>query len=250
MKKDYFGNTDISQSIEIVYNEKEESYEIIKGIVDLGYMGVYNTENISVEFDEDSLECVLEADEDDNYDIEKYIPLKPYLSENMSNDEIAKGLTAFYNTRISDIKKHQTALNQTFLAYILDDLRSCEYPLWKNCKNYIIKDKMPKCNKKDLNDVFYNSESCSAIERLYKELEEKANNGDIDNSTSAEDIFKRFFPMFDLKKFLADINGKYLSLDMSDISFQCSGEGQALQIACGAYAVITINNSFNDWHNH
>lgn len=250
MNKENFSSTDTSQPIEIVYNEKEESYEIIKGIVDLGYMGVYNTENISVEFDEDSLDCVLEADEDDDCDIEKYIPLKPYISENMSNEEMAKGLTAFYNARIADIKKHQTALNQTFLAYILDDLYKCGFSLWKECKDYIIKDKMPKCDKKDLNNLFYSDESCNAIVQLYKELNDKANNGDIDNSTPAEDIFKRYFPMFNLEKFLADISGEYLSFDMADISFQCSGKGQALQIACGAYAVITINNSFEDWHNH
>lgn len=250
MDKNVLVKTDVSKPIKIVYSEKDESYQVVKGVVDLGYMGVYNTENISVEFDEDSLECILEADEEDDYDIEKYIPLKPYLSENMSNEEIAKGLTEFYNTRIADIKKHQTALNQTFLAYILDDLYKSGYPLWKECKDYIIKDKMPKCDKKDLNNLFYNSESCNAIEQLYKELKDKANNGDINNSTSAEDVFKRYFPMFNLEKFLADISGEYLNLDMADISFQCSGKGQALQIACGAYAIITINNSFDDWHNH
>lgn len=250
MKKNVLAKTDISKPIKIIYSEKDESYQVVEGVVDFGYMGVYDTDKIDIDFDEDSLIDIFEADENDKYDIERYLPLKSYLRENMTNDEIAKGLTDFYNARIADIRKHQTALNQVFLAYILDDLDGCGFPLWEECTDYIIKDKMPECDEDDLYDVFYSDEVSNAIEELYGKLEESENNGEVDNSTPAEDIFRKYFPMFDLDKFLADIYGEYLYFSCADISFQCSGKGQGIEIACGAYANITINNSFDDWHNH
>lgn len=243
-------NKSISEPIEIIYSEEDGEYKVIKGVVDLGYMGVYSTDGIDIDFDENSLAEVFEEEKDTDYYKETYLPLKPYLREDMTKDEIAKGLTAFYNARIADIQKHQTALNQVFLAYILDDLNGCGFPLWEDCTDYIIQDKMPECDEDDLYDVFYSDEASDAIEELYYKLEEKANNGEVDNSSPAEDIFRKYFPMFDLDKFLADIYGEYLHLSNANISFQCSGEGQALDIACAAYAEITINNSFYDWHNH
>lgn len=241
---------DISKPIEIIWSQQDEEYKIVKGVVDLGYMGIYTIDNMSVDFDNNTLEAIFKADENDNYDAETYLPLKPYLREDMTKDEIAKGLTSFYNARIADIKKHQTALNQTFLAYILDDLSGCGFPLWEECTDYIIKDKMPECDEDDLCDVFYSDEAVSAIDNLFGKLYEKSNNGDVDSKTPAEDIFNKYFPMFDLHDFLIDIDGEYLNFSNANISFQCSGDGQAVEIACGAYAQITINNSFYDWHNH
>lgn len=236
--------------IKIVYSEKYESYQVVEGVVDLGYMGVYNTDSIEIDYSIYFLSDIFEADENNSFDIEMYFPLKLYIHEDMTNDEIANGLTEFYNARLADIKKHQTALNQVFLAYILNDLCACGFPFWKECKDHIIEDKMPKCDENNLYDVIYNSEALTAIEKLYEELKESENNKEVDNSTPAEDIFREYFPMFDLDKFLADIYGEYLYFDYANISFQCSGKGQGIEIACGAYANITINNSFFDWHNH
>lgn len=240
---------DISEPIKIIYSEKDGQYKVVNGVVDLGYMGVYGTDSIDVSFNEIAFAKIFE-EEDTDYYREVYLPLKLYLNKDMTKDEIAKGLTAFYNARITGIKKHQTALNQTFLAYILDDLSGCAFPLWEDCKDYIIQENMPKCDEDDLYDVFYSDEAVSAINTLFGELYERPNNKEIDNSTPAEDIFRKYFPMFNLEKFLSDIYSEHLNFDMANISFQCSGEGQGIEIACAAYAQITINNSFYDWHNH
>lgn len=84
-------------------SEESKEYKVVNGIVDLGYMGVYKPENIEVKFDEDSLETVFNNSGSEFYH-EYYRPLKPYLKQDMTNDEIAKGLTDFYNARIADIK--------------------------------------------------------------------------------------------------------------------------------------------------
>ena len=97
----------ITEPLQIIYSDGE--FKVIKGVVDLGYMGTYKSENISINFDEDFFEAVFEDDGSEYYQ-EEYAPLKPYLRQDMTNDEIAKGLTDFYNMRIADINKHQTEL--------------------------------------------------------------------------------------------------------------------------------------------
>ena len=237
----------ITEPLQIIYSDGE--FKVIKGVVDLGYMGTYKSGNISINFDEDFLEAVFE-DDDSEYYQEEYAPLKPYLRQDMTNDEIAKGLTDFYNMRIADINKHQTELNQTFLAYLLDDICGCAFPIWDECKRYIIDNKMPDCDEEDIEEVIYNDETCDMINNLFDNVYEKAHTGEPIEATPAEDIFRKYFPMFDLEKFLSDIEAEYLSLDNANVVFQCSGKDDGLEIACGAYAEITINNAFYDWHNH
>lgn len=240
-----------TEPIEIVYSEEDREFRVVKGFVDLGFMGSYPCETISVNFDrKQDMESIFERENQSEYYIENYAPLKSYLKKGMTTDEIAQGLTNFYNARIADINKHQVELNQVFLAYILDDLSGCDFPLWKECPDYIDGDKMPDCDEDDLFDEFYGEEAYNAIVKLYGKLEEKPNNGEVNLETPAEDILKKYFPMFKFDKFLSDIYGEYLYLNKANVVFQCSGKGQAVEIACGAYAEITAKNSFCDWHNH
>lgn len=48
----------ILEPLEIIYSKKDKNFKAVKGIIDLGYMGVYKPENIEIEFDENSLETV------------------------------------------------------------------------------------------------------------------------------------------------------------------------------------------------
>ncbi len=240
-----------STPIKIKYSKKDEAYKVVEGVVDLGYLGIYKTNNIDVMCEADEiLETVFEADEDDEYDAKRYIPLKKYLREDMTEDEIAEGLSAFYNDRIADIQKHQNEINQTFLAYLLDDCCGCGYPFWEECSDFVDKTKMPDCDGDDIEDNIYTNEAVEACDKLFNASYETEHNGEVSEERPAEEIFKKYFPMFKLDKLLASIYGECLALDYTTVTFQCSGEGQALEIACGAYAEITINNAFYDWHNH
>lgn len=239
-----------SEPIKIIYSEKDNQFKVTSGIVNLGYMGTYNTENIEVDFEKDTMEYIFNPKEDDNYYLETYAPLKPYLRPDMTNDEIAKGLTDFYNARIENINKHQVELNQVFLINLLEDDCGSGFPFWEECSDYIIENNMPDCDEDDIEDEIYNEDVVDIVDNLFNEIEEKCCNGEIDSSTPVEDVYRKYFPMFDIDKFLSDIYGEYLNLDNANVIFQCSGKGQALEIACGAYAQITVNNSFYDWHNH
>lgn len=237
----------MKDKIEIIYSKEDNAFKVVNGTVDLGYIGVYNTENITVEFDMDDL---YSNHYSNNYYEENFKPLEKYLHKDMNNDEIAKGLEDFYNDRINDICKHQIELNQLFLIHLLESDCGCAFPFWENCSDYIIKDQMPDCDEDDLENVIYNNNAINEINNIFYEIDKKHNDGEICNLKPVEDIYKKYFPMFDLNKFLSDIQGEYLYLNGANITFQCSGKGQALEIACGAYAEITIYNSFYDWHNH
>lgn len=136
------------------------------------------------------------------------------------------------------------------MTYLLDDLSGCGLEFWEDCPDYVIEDKIPDCDEDDIYDVIYSDKANNAIEELYDSLEEEPHTGEPCEATPAEDIFEKYFPMFNLKKFLSDIEAEYLSLSGANVVFQCSGEGEALEIVCGAYAEITVNNSFYDRHNH
>lgn len=239
-----------SEPIKIIYSEKDNQFKVASGIVNLGYMGTYNTKNIEVDFEKDTMEYIFNSEDEDDYYLETFAPLKPYLRPDMTNDEIAKGLTDFYNARITDINKHQVELNQVFLINLLEDDCGSAFPFWEECSDYIIENKMPDCDEDYIEDEIYNEDAVNIVDDLFDEIEEKCCNGEVDNSTPVEDVYRKYFPMFDIDKFLSDIYGEYLNLNNANVIFQCSGKGQALEIACGAYAQITINNSFYDWHNH
>ncbi len=239
-----------TDSIKIIYSKENDEFKVVKGTVNLGYTGVYNTCNIQLGSPNISLKKIFEPDKEDDYYTKTYSPLKDYLRADMTNDEIAKGLSDFYNSRIKDINKHQTALNQLFLIYILYEHCFTNFPFWEECSDYVITDNMPDCDESDIEDEIYSDETVNIVYKVFDDIYKRPNNGKVDNSTPAEDIYRKYFPMFNLNKFLSDIEGEYLTFKDANISFQCSGKGQALEIACGAYAQITADNSFYDWHNH
>ncbi|MGN0537791.1 MAG: hypothetical protein ACI4M3_07440 [Acutalibacteraceae bacterium] len=239
-----------TEPIKIIYSEEEKTFKVVGGIVDLGYMGVYKTENIQIAvFDGTTLENVFNDKKQSQYYSEVYKPLRAYLRKDMANDEIAEGLEKFYNERIADINKHQIELNQIFLSHILDDIFSSGFPFWEECPDYTVTEKMPQCDEDDIYDFIFNDEANKMSQEIYAHYQEKTCIGAVDTSTPVADFFRAYLPTLNLDKFLASICGEYLTLDKANIVFECSGKGQAIDLACGAYAEITVSNSFYDWHN-
>ncbi len=240
----------MSEPIEIIYSETEKSFKVVGGVVDLGYMGIYKTENIEAgQFDKNDLETVFDDKKQNLYFNKTYKPLRNYLRKDMTNHEIAAGLEKFYNDRIADINKHQVELNQIFLNFILNDIIASAFPFWEECSDYIIEEKMPQCDKDEIEDFIFNKDMDKRYQELYAQYKEKACNGTVDLATPVEDFWYEYLPMLNLDKFLANICGEHLVFDKADVIFECSGKGQALDLACGAYAEITIDNAFYDWHN-
>lgn len=232
------------ESIEIVWSEENEEYIVSKGAVELGYFGKFSVDQMEIEFDEDDYEDLFSEEEEDEYE-----DLKNYLSENMDHEEIAKGLTQYFNHRLADIKKHIIEINQAFLAYLMDDISGCGYPFWERCTSYVIPDKMP-AEGDYMENAIYTEEVTEEIEELFDKYYETAMNGKIDTTTYVEDFLEQKLPMFDYKKLLKDVYSEDLYLGVNGISVQCSGAGESLELVCAAYVVIQNDNSFYDWHNH
>lgn len=232
------------EPLEIVWSEEKEEYVVSKGAVELGYFGKFHAYQMDIEFDEyDYKDLFLEEDDD-------YGDLKNYLSEGMSHEEIAKGLTGFFNHRLADMKKHIIEINQAFLAYLMDDMSGCDYPFWEECTSYVIQDKMPPEERGYMESEIYTREVTKEIEALFDKYYETAMNGEVDTTRYVEDFLEQKMPMFDYKKMLKDIYSEYLHLEADGIAVQCSGAGEALELVCAACVTIQNDNSFYNWDNH
>ena len=176
--------------------------------------------------------------------------LKNYLSENMSHEEIAKGLTEFYNQRLKDIQKHMVEINQAFLANVMEDVWGTDYHFWESCPSYVVADQMPSVAPNEMKKAIYTNEVFQETVKLSDKYYKIVMNGEVDNIPYVENFLEEKMPMFDYKKMLRDVYAEYLSLDCLGITVQCSGAGEALNLVCSACVAIQNDNSFYDWHNH
>lgn len=234
-----------NEPLEIVWSEEDNRYQVIKGAVNLGYMGGYRSCQMSVEFNDYDYKGLFskEAEKPEG------ISLRNYLEEGMEHDEIAKGLTDFFNARLQEMSEHVVQFNQAFLAYILEDMRDVECEFWEECKSLTVWDNMPSCDPEDMTEEIYTDDICDEIDTLFDKYYEKPMNGEPDNAPVAEQFIKEKFRMFNYEKMLKEVHSEYLTLSPSQISVQCSGEGEAGDIVCSACVRIQNDLSFHQWDN-
>lgn len=230
--------------IKITYDHDNKRFKVEEGCINLRYMGIYEKENIEIDFDWDEYkEYYFEDVQDDDF--------KKLLKVDMDYDEAAKGLTKYYNKRFAGIKKNIKMINDNFLVNIFMELNDCEYNFWEEedgIPNYIIKSRMPKTkDEKEIISLIYTKDESDAINDLYSQYD-NPDNRDNPKGDVAEFIHK-YFPMINLKKFISNIEGEYLNLNGEEISFQCDSDMCDNGIVCGAYAVIKPDCSLYGWDN-
>lgn len=235
-----------NEPLEIIWSEQEEAYVVIKGAVDLGYLGGYDIHQIEVKFGKYDFQY---------WSKERYMKgdgafLKEYLREDMNHEEIAKGLTAFFNLRLQNITSHIVEINQAFLAYVIEDMNDCGYPFWEECVPYVFADKLPACSTDDIEKLVYSSEVDEGISELFNRYYEAPLNGEIDIIPRTEEFIRQMLPMFNYEKMLKDVHSFVLVLEVDNISFECTGEGEAWKLVCSACANIQNDNSIVGWNNH
>ena len=235
-----------NEPLEIVWSEEDNRYQVIKGAVNLGYMGGYRSLQMDVDFGDYDYKRLFSNEAEEN----SGISLRNYLKEGMDHDEIAKGLTDFFNARLQEMSKHIVQFNQAFLAYILEDMCDCGYAFWEECKSYTVWDKMPSCDPEDMEEEIYTNDICSEIYKLFDQYYETPMNGEPDNTPVTEQFFKEKFPMFHYEKMLKVVHSDHMTLAPSYIWVQCSGEGEAGDIVCSAIVKILNDLSFDQWDNH
>lgn len=235
-----------NEPLEILWSEEDNRYNVVKGAVNLGYMGGYRNVQMDVDFDDYDYKRLFSNETEKT----NGISLGNYLKEGMDHDEIAKGLTDFFNARLQEMSEHVVQFNQAFLAYLLEDMCDCGYAFWEECKSYTVWDKMPSCDPEDMEEAIYTNDICNEIYKLFDRYYEKPMNGEPDNALVSEQFFKEKLPMFNYEKMLKVVHSDHMSLAPSKISVQCSGEGEAVNIVCSACVDIRNDLSFYGWDNH
>ncbi|MBR4085229.1 MAG: hypothetical protein IKK33_13210 [Lachnospiraceae bacterium] len=233
------------EPIEILWSEDNQAFRVVKGIVNLGYMGTFVPHQMSLDFDKYDLPDIFEGEYDNDF-----LRLSEYIKEDMSNEELAKGISKYLNLRLKNMKEHITEINQAFLSnLILNDMVGCGFHFWDECLDYVITENMPICDRNELESLIYSEDFSRNTYKIAVQYYEKPMNGSIDNTTYVEDFLKEHLAMFDYRRMLLDVHSQYLSLGVNSIAIQCDGEGDAGKIACCACAEFENDNSIFDWHN-
>ena len=201
----------------------------VKGSLDLGYIGVFEGEQIELD---DTLEEIRE------WDI-----VTENLDEDCTDEEIIEFLNQYFNSFADRITKNIDNINGTFLLYVFDDMINMETD-FREIDELYIEEKNYFASEMDISEIYKASgQALSSLAPYF----ETPNDGRVPKG-HLEAVFRGCFPMFDLDCFIENIEPECIGLSDGEISFQCSDSFDEL-ILCGAYAVIDEDLSFSDWHN-
>ena len=201
----------------------------VKGSLDLGYIGVFEGEQIELD---DTLEEIRE------WDI-----VTENLDEDCTDEEIIEFLNQYFNSFADRITKNIININNTFLLYVFDDMINTEFD-FREIDELYIEEKNFYSSEMDISEIYKASgQALSSLAPYF----ETPNDGRVPKG-HLEAVFRGCFPMFDLDCFIENIEPECIGLSDGEISFQCSDSFDEL-ILCGAYAVIDEDLSFSDWHN-
>lgn len=213
-----------------------------KGSFSLGIAGTFVNEDFDgemISFSEDMLDQILESDD---FFVE---PLLPFIKSD-DPDEIAKGLTEYYNQKEREIAANEKEINDCILFHLFNDMEACGYPFWE-IKEALLPGYLEKYSEDEYDDIVYCHQDGS-IYGLYEYFDDNPNNGTLEKP-DVEALIRRLYPMFNLDGFIKsfkpeglDFNGKFMSFQFSD--------GWGAQLACAAYDELDENFTFTDWHNH
>ena len=213
-----------------------------KGSFSLGFAGTYVNEDFDGEmitFDEEMLDLITDRDE---FFVE---PLLPFIKSD-DPDEIAKGLTEYYNQKEREVAANVKQINSCILYRLFSDIEACGYPFWE-IKEAVLPDYLEKYGKEEYDSVVYcHTDDC--IEALSEHFDDSPNNGTIEKP-DVEALIRKLYPMFNLDGFIKSFEPECLYFNGRFMSFQFSDSWGA-QLACAAYDELDENFTFTDWHNH
>lgn len=224
----------------IIYDEDQKIFKA-KGSFKLGIAGVYENQDFDgekISIDEDMLDNIIEHDE------ESVGPILPFIKSD-APDEIAEGLTEYYNQLEKRAAENEKQINDGILSNLFRDMEGCGYPFW-DLEGLIDSDfKNAHEEDDDLYDVIYGDEEVADLAEYF---EDSPNDGSV-KKPDVEARIRQVYPMFNLDLFINSIQPEFLHLNGRYISFQFD-DGWDGEIACGAYDELDENFTFTDWHNH
>ncbi len=200
---------------------------VVKGTLNLGYIGTYTDGDMSINRGIDS--------------VRRWKIVKNNLSEGCTDEEIAAFLSRYYSDFAEKIERNIDNINGTFLLHVFSGMVDCGLDFWEIEEVYL-EDKDPYGDTDEIYDAVDDK-----LNELWEHLE-TPNDGSV-NKPNIEQKLRELFPMFDFDTFFENIIPESVGLDDGEISFQCSDDfGE--EILCGAYDVLDEKLCFTDWHNY
>lgn len=201
----------------------------IGGNFDLGYIGVYDEDVISIENTPSEVrEWEIVADNN---------------KEDSSDEELAKFLTKYFNDFEKKVKKNRKQVNNNFLRNIYLDMNNAGTEFWTIDKLFDA-NAVPKGEKMD--DSIYDIHE-QELETAAKDYDKTPNDGSLEKS-DFEMLLKEYFPMLNWDALVEEVVPENLNLGDGFISFQCSDDYDD-KFLSGANDELDENLIFGDWHN-
>ncbi|MBR4713312.1 MAG: hypothetical protein IKP27_06520 [Paludibacteraceae bacterium] len=201
----------------------------IGGDFDLGYMGVYDDDMITIENTPGEVrEWGIVADNN---------------KEDSSDEELAKFLTKYFNDFEKKVKKNRKQVNNNFLRNIYLDMNNAGTEFW-NIEKIFDPNAVPKGEKMD--DTLYDIHE-EELGKAANEYEGSPNDGSVEKA-DFEALLKEYFPMFRWDALIEEVVPETLHLCDGSIAFQCSDDYNNAFL-CGAYDELDEDLIFSDWHN-
>ena len=196
----------------------------VKGSFDMGYIGVFRADKIKLG---GTVSDIRQWDIADDY-------------RDASDEELAEGLTYYFNSFEEKIQQNIKQVNDNFLAMMYSDMYETDNHFW-NIDELTVNEKMPEDTRKiypDGRDGFH---------EIMRSFSGRPNDGS-EEKPDLEAWLRKSLPMFDLDRLLGGIEPEFLRLRDGTVSFQCSDD-VGCEILCGAYDELDEELRFTDWHN-
>ena len=226
--------------IKVIYEDKNKY--AFKGTIDLGILGKFENDMVEINFDIKDL-----YNDRRDYLVEQYKPLRGFISKDMSEEEIAEGLTIFYNHKIQEIYNNLDEIIERYLINVFDDMIDADFEFWEDAgefSRFIIPEKMPECPYEEIAEHIYTMEGFNEFARLY----EREDNYDI-GEIPIKEYINKYFPMIDYDKLLEGIVPEYLIFEGNYFYIQCNSEDCDYGIVCSACAGYVGDYTVQEWHN-
>ncbi|OON95923.1 MAG: hypothetical protein ATN36_06925 [Epulopiscium sp. Nele67-Bin005] len=248
--------------IEVKYEEHLDSF-FVKGIIDLGYMGVYENEEFQtcqlnfepqIAIDNDlsdfknqmgSLENVKVNFKENNFELKVN-------SNVLDGPTVATILEQWFNQQQAMFCKHRKQMNDNFLWHIFNAMFNIVPKYWEyEC--LVVGVNWEDYNKEEV--LFYPfGEVCDEWEGYNEQFNQVANNGTVEKP-DVEGWIRKNMPHFNLDVLLDNVKPVIIHLDFANggyLAFECEDKLRYDDydiVSIGGYAEINADLSFFDWHN-
>jgi hypothetical protein len=222
---------------EVIINKDNEL--CFKGEFNIGLLGTFKDKNVTIQLSKEYIEKFNLFGTDMKPDITK--------------------INQYIKNKQEQINNNIELIENKFLKYLFNDYFSCGDSFWADLENddlcsFIIKEKMPKPdNNERYSDYSYAIKVFTAksdkifyksMNPLYDDIDDYLNNSNLD----MKEFIRTYFPMINLDLFMKSLRGETCQLTDDILTFCCSNPEYGYCSVCAAYAEISNDLIFSDWH--